>query len=141
MSKRILLAVAVASMFAAPAFAGTATANFNVTVGLTSVCQITAGPTDVAFTYTSFQGTAATSTGGAYSVKCTNTLPYTMSLDATSGAVSGLNYSLALTAGSGTGNGSAQAYNVNGTMASGQAGTCATGTCSGTDPRILTVTY
>src|SRR5260221_7461071 len=78
MNKRILLAVAVASMFAAipAAHAGTATGNFNVTVNLTSKCEITAGPADVAFTYTSFQTTAATGTGGAYSVRCTNTLPY-----------------------------------------------------------------
>jgi hypothetical protein len=143
MSKRILLAVAVATMFAAvpAAHAGTATGNFNVTVNLTSKCEITAGPADVAFTYTSFQTTAATGTGGAYSVRCTNTLPYSMSLDATAGTVSGLGYSLGLSAATATGNGAAQSFGVTGSMVSGQAGTCATGTCSGTDARVLTVTY
>ena len=143
MNKRLALAVALASMFAAipAAQAGTATGNFNVTVNLTSMCEITAGPTDVAFTYTSFQAAAATATGGAFTVRCTNTLPYTMSLDAAAGTVSGLNYTLNLSAAAGTGNGAGQSYSVNGSMVSGQAGTCALGSCAGTDARVLTVTY
>jgi len=144
MNKRLALAVALASMFAAiPAAnaAGTATGNFNVTVNLTSKCEVVSAPTDVAFTYTSFQAAAATATGGAFTVRCTNTLPYTMSLDASSGTVSGLNYTLSLSAASGTGNGAGQNYSVNGSMVSGQAGTCALGSCSGTDARVLTVTY
>jgi len=144
MNKRLALAVALASMFAAiPAAnaAGTATGNFNVTVNLTSKCEVVSAPTDVAFTYTSFQAGAATATGGAFTVRCTNTLPYTMSLDAASGTVSGLNYTLSLSAASGTGNGAGQNYSVNGSMVSGQAGTCALGSCSGTDARVLTVTY
>lgn len=144
MNKRLALAVAFASIFAAiPAAqaAGTATAGFNVTVNLTSKCEVVSAPTDVAFTYTSFQAAAATATGGAYSVRCTNTLPYTMSLDAASGTVTGLNYTLSLSAASGTGTGAAQAFSVNGSMVSGQAGTCALGSCSGTDARVLTITY
>ena len=143
MNKRNLLAAALLSMFAAipAAQAATTTGNFNVTVNLTSKCEITTAPSNVAFTYTSFQLAAATATGGAFGVRCTNTLPYTMSLDATSGAVISLNYTLALSAAAGTGNGAAQSFTVNGTMASGQAGTCALGTCSGTDARVLTVTY
>ena len=142
MFKRLATAAAVASMFAIPAaYAGTATGNFNVTVNLTSKCEISAGPTDVAFTYTSFQAAAATSTGGAYTVRCTNTLPYTMSLDATSGTVVGLNYTLSLSAAAGTGNGAGQNYTINGSMVSGQGGTCALGSCAGTDARVLTITY
>ena len=143
MNKRLALAAAFAALFAGipAAQAGTVTGNFNVTVTLTSKCQISSGPADVAFTYTSFQGAAATSTGGGFSVQCTNTLPYTMSLDATSGTVSGLNYSLALSAASATGSGVAQAYTINGTMASGQGGTCALGSCSGSQARVLTITY
>ena len=142
MNKR-LAAAAVASIFAAipAAHAATATGGFNVTVNLTSKCEVVSAPTDVAFTYTSFQAAAATATGGAYSVRCTNTLPYTMSLDAASGTVTGLNYTLSLSAASGTGTGAAQAFSVNGSMVSGQAGTCALGSCSGTDARVLTVTY
>lgn len=121
----------------------TTPASFNVTVNLTSSCEVTSAPTDVAFSYTSFQGTAATSTGGAFSVRCTNTLPYTMALDATSGTVIGLNYTLALSAAGGTGAGlTAANYTVDGTMASGQSGTCGTtAVCTGSQARTLTVTY
>ncbi len=143
MNKRLATAVAIASLFAAipAAQAATATGGFNVTVNLTSMCEVVAAPTDVAFTYTSFQAGAATSSGGAFTVRCTNTLPYSMSLDAASGTVSGLNYTLNLSAASAAGTGAAQAYTVNGSMVSGQGGTCALGSCSGTDARVLTVTY
>ncbi len=143
MNKRLALAAAFAALFAGipAAQAGSVTGNFNVTVNLTSACQIASGPANVAFTYTSFQAAAATGTGGAFSVQCTNTLPYTMSLDATSGTVIGLNYTLALSATTGTGNGAAQAYSITGSMASGQAGTCALGSCSGSQGRVLTITY
>ena len=143
MNKRLALAAAVATLFAAisTAQAASVTGNFNVTVNLTSACQITAGPANVAFTYTSFQAAAATGTGGGFSVQCTNTLPYTMALDATAGTVSGLNYTLALSAASGAGTGAAQSYTVTGSMAAGQGGTCALASCSGTQARVLTVTY
>ena len=143
MNKRIALAAAVAALCAgvSTAQAGSVTGNFNVTVNLTSACQITSGPADVAFTYTSFQAAAATATGGGFTVQCTNTLPYTMSLDATSGTVSGLNYTLALSAASGSGNGAAQSYSVTGSMVAGQGGTCGLASCSGTQGRVLTVTY
>jgi len=141
MKKLSLLAAAVAASFGLSAQAASTSGGFNVTVNLTSACSITAGPADVAFTYTSFQAAAATATGGGFSVKCTNSLPYTMALDATSGTVIGLNYTLALSAASGTGNGAAQAYSISGSMVSGQSGTCASATCSGSQARTLTITY
>jgi hypothetical protein len=121
----------------------TAPAGFNVTVNLTSGCEVTSAPTDVAFTYSSFQGSAATSTGGAFSVRCTQNLPYTMALDSTTGTVIGLNYTLTLSAAGGTGAGlTAANHTVNGSMASGQSGICATtGVCVGTSARTLTVSY
>src|SRR5438270_9431261 len=82
---------------------------FSVKVDLTSACTMTA-PSAVQFTYTSFQGSAATSTGGAFTVSCTNTLPYTVAITGASTSVSGLTYALALSAASGTGNGAAQAF-------------------------------
>lgn len=140
--KKIVAALAAAgAIIGFNAEAATTSQNFNVTVNLTSVCSITAGPADVAFTYTSFQGAAASSTGGAFSVKCTNTLPYTLSLDSTTGTVIGLNYSLSLSAAGGTGNGAAQAYSVSGTMAANQSGDCTGASCSGSQVRQLTVTY
>jgi hypothetical protein len=35
----------------------------------------------------------------------------------------------------------AQTFSINGNIAGGQAGTCATGTCSGSATRTLTITY
>jgi hypothetical protein len=96
----------------------------------------------VAFTYTSFQAGPATATGGAFSVSCTNTLPYAVAITGASTSVQGLTYGLSLSAASATGNGAAQPFTINGTMVSGQAGTCATATCSGTDAtHTATVTY
>jgi spore coat protein U-like protein len=135
------LAAGTAMIAMIPAQAATTSQNFNVTVNLTSACSITAAPTDVAFTYASFQGAAAASSGGAFSVRCTNSLPYTLSLDAAAGTVIGLNYTLALSAAGGTGNGAAQAYTVNGSMVASQGGTCAAATCAGSQTRTLTVTY
>ena len=53
----------------------------------------------------------------------------------------GLTYTLALSAASGTGNGATQTYNVNGSMAANQIGTCATGVCNGSQTRTLTLTW
>jgi spore coat protein U-like protein len=143
MNKRLATATAIAfaSLFAVPAaHAASATGNFNVTVNLTSKCEVVSAA-NVDFTYTSFQAGPASATGGGMSIRCTNTLPYTVALDASTGTVAGLNYSLSLSANSGTGNGAAQGYTVSGTMAAGQGGTCASSTCAGTDARVLTVTY
>ena len=100
-------------------------------------------------TYTAFQGSANLA-NTTFSTTCTNLTPYTLSLDANSGAVSGLNYSLLLntTSGGGVhpfgpvpGTGSAQTYYINGTMPANQAGTCAGASCAGTNVHTLTVTY
>jgi hypothetical protein len=79
----------------------------------------------------------------------TNTLPYTLALDATSitDTQTNLAYTVALSAASGVGSGVAQTYSVTGSMASGQAGTCAAagGACtngtSANKVRTLTITY
>jgi len=146
-NRHLLLSTAVAAFLVAAmpvSHAATTNANFNVTVNLTATCEISTTPTDVAFTYTSFQAGVANSTGGDFGVRCTNTLPYTLSLDSTTGTVIGLNYSLSVPAATFNGNGLEQLYAITGTMAAGQSGTCATtppGTCNGTDVRTLIVTY
>jgi hypothetical protein len=114
------------------------TSNFDVTVALTSVCQISTAPGTVAFTYTAFQAGNATA-NTSFGVRCTNNLGYTMALDTpASQSVGGLAYTLALSAASGTGSGVAQPYTVNGTMVGGQAGDS---TASATQTRTLTITY
>ena len=118
-----------------------ATATFGVTVNTTANCQILAPPGNVNFTYTAFQGSAATA-NTAFQVRCTTSLPYTMALDATSGTLLGLSYSLAIAPStSGTGTGLGQNYTINGTIAPGQAGTCATSVCTGSQTRTLTLSW
>jgi spore coat protein U-like protein len=117
------------------------TSNFGVTVVTTNTCQISVPPGDVNFTYTSFQLAAAVAST-TYGVRCTTALPYTMALDATSGTLLGLSYSLAIApSSSGTGTGVTQTYTINGTIAAGQAGTCANAVCNGSQTRTLTLSW
>ncbi len=71
----------------------------NVTVNATCTLSIlpgTALPGTVNFgTYTAFQGSAINA-NTSFATVCTNLTPYTLSLDANGGVVSGLNYSLGL---------------------------------------------
>lgn len=125
-----------------------ATGSFPVSIVSPSTCVISTAPGNVAFgTYTALG--AALTASSSFAATCTNLLPYTMSLDANSGVVVGLNYTLVLntvnTGGTNTlaatGNGLAQSYFINGAMPAAQAGTCATGSCAGTATRTLTITF
>lgn len=120
---------------------------FIVSIITPANCTLSTAPGPVAFSYTAFQGSASTAST-TFGATCTNALPYTMALDATSGVVSGLNYSLAIrdfadtvNVVGGSGTGSAQSYRIKGTLPAGQAGTCSSGSCVGSDPRTLTITY
>lgn len=117
-----------------------ATNTFGVSIYNPAVCNITQAPGNVAFTYTAFRATAATAST-TFGVTCTNTLGYTLALDAPSGVVTGLQYLVSLSASTASGTGLQQTFTVNGTMPAGQAGTCATASCTGTDTRTLTITY
>ena len=126
------------------------TNTFPVNISTPSVCTITTAPGTLSFTYTAFGAAQIANT--LFRPNCTIYLPYSMSLSATSGVASGLNYSLGLSAiinsggssplaSTGTGTGTVQTFYINGNMAAGQAGTCATGTCSATNTHTLTITY
>lgn len=144
MKRFIQLAIAswLAVAVLAPVHAATTSSAFNVTASLTSKCEITVAPADVAFTYTSFQAGAASSTGGGFTMRCTNLLPYTLSLNSAAGTVIGLAYTLSLSAAGGTGAGLTTAtHTINGSMVGGQSGDCNAGTCSGSAAHTLTVTY
>ena len=126
--------------------AATTSGTFNVNITLTSVCTVSSIG-DVAFTYTSNQALVANASGGAYSVTCTNQLPFNVALQAgTGGAYPGVSPSITVTdgptqlqytltttgptaVGGGTGTGLAQNYVVGGTMNANQWG-CAGGTCA-----------
>ena len=142
--KRILKATAIAAALAAGnAQAGSTSGTFNVSVTLTSSCTLSA-VTAVDFAYSTLQAGPSTATGGGFSVSCTTSLPYTFGLQSGNGAATppgaasilvtdnavNLDYSLALSAAGGTGNGVAQNYSVTGAMAASQAGTCAAASCT-----------
>lgn len=120
-------------------FNTTATGTFPVNIYTPAQCSLSTAPGNVVFNYIAFGAAANAST--SYGVTCTNSLSYTMALDATSGTILGVSYTLALGASSATGTGSAQSYTISGNIAAGQAGTCASGSCSASQGRVLTVTY
>ncbi|MFC5520715.1 spore coat protein U domain-containing protein [Polaromonas jejuensis] len=136
--------------------ANVATAIFAPTVSITAACfvgQVASGntapgaisPSTLTLAYTSFAPTNQTATMN-FTVDCTRNTTYTLALSLTSGTLLGLNYTLALSPSGGppaiVGSGLAQPYTVTGTIAAGQAGTCATGTCTATKTGVtLTVTY
>jgi spore coat protein U-like protein len=101
-------------------------------------CSIVSSPTPLVINYTAF-GPQQSGTSD-FQVRCTNGTPYTLSLDATSGTILGLPYTLSV-AGGGTGTGLAQPITITGTIAAGLAGTCSGATCSATQTRTLTVSY
>ena len=115
------------------------TGSYPVSITPPNNCQITTAPGNIAFTYTSF-GSAVTATT-SFATNCTNALPYTLALDATSATLIGLNYTLALSASTATGTGLAQTFSITGNIAAGQAGICTTATCTGSQLRTLTITY
>jgi spore coat protein U-like protein len=116
-----------------------ATGTAAVSILTPATCTISTPPGNIVFNYTAFGAAVTPST--TFRVTCTNTLPYTMALDATTGTIVGLDYSLALSTASSTGTGAAQTHTITGNMAAGQAGTCGTGTCTGTQARAITITY
>ena len=124
-----------------------------VTVTAPASCAMTLAPGDVLFNYTAFG--AAVNANTPFTMNCTANLPYTMSLDAYTGVVGGLIYTLNINttpppAGSAAvnarGTGPGQGHFIYGNMVSGQAGDCASATaavCSTTktSARSLTITY
>ena len=121
---------------------GTSTAanTFTVSIATPASCTVNTPPGNIAFgTYVAMGAAVNASTN--VTVTCTNYLPYTMSLDAGVGVVTGLQYTVALSSTSSTGTGVAQTHTINGSLPAGQAGTCSGATCSGSQARTLTITY
>ncbi len=124
-----------------------ATTNFDVTVITDNICEISTPPGAINFSYTSFQATAATAST-TFNTRCTTGLPYSVAIDTlpASPASLGLAYSLTLApvtspTSPATGNGLPQLFTITGTMPAGQSGSCATATCTATQPRTITITY
>jgi spore coat protein U-like protein len=115
-------------------------ATFPVSIDTPSACSISTPPGNLLFTYAAFQVSPAVASTG-FSTTCNNKLPYSMALDLTGGVLLGLNYTLSLSANSAKGTGFAQNFTIDGSLAGGQAGTCAAGSCSSAVARTLTITY
>ena len=156
MQRYLLPLVALLLAAAMPARAVTATNTFNVSITLNSACQVVTVPV-IAFTYTSFQTTAAT-TSSSFNVQCTSTKSISsILLDNGAGGLAaglaqsytdsatGLAYTLTLSAVPTAGTGAAQTVNISGSMASGQSGTCNAASCtnaaSTNATRTITITY
>lgn len=113
-----------------------------VTFYAPALCTVTQAPSPSTLTlaYAAFQATPSSGTS-TFKVQCTNGMPYTMSLDASENVLVGIRYLLSLSGTSANGSGTPQTYTVTVSAPSGQAGTCSTGTCSGTHTHTITIAY
>lgn len=124
-------------------------ASFNVNVTLNAACQLTTAPGAINLTYTSFAAAAVSATTPV-TVNCTNSLPYTLSLNTANADQLGLTIPLEILDNGGavatfpvTSGNAAANYSIRATISAGQRGTCASSAvaCTGTVARTLTVTY
>lgn len=168
MKRLLLVAVATLAFLATAASAATATSSFNVALTLNSQCFVnivttgatpaSGATTNVTLTYTAFQTTDAQAST-SFNVRCTNTLPYSVAVATQAGSAAGVNYFLSLAAGASptyvsaasttaatlstglSGSGLDQQYTVGVDAPAGQAGTCATASCTASPQHTVTVTY
>jgi hypothetical protein len=118
-----------------------ASTSFAISASIQHSCYFSTSPAPLILNYTSFTATPATGSAG-FALSCTYNTPYTLTIGPPStGALLGLNYSLALSAASGTGSAAPQSFNVNGTVAANQAGTCATSNCTASRSHTITVGF
>jgi hypothetical protein len=118
--------------------APTSQMSFNVAVG--SHCVVRKPGDDVSLAYTAFGATQAGSS--VFQVLCTNALAYTATVSAANGTIAGINYTVVRQGlPNRTGTGGNQNITINVNAIGGQAGTCASATCSGTQAHTLLLTY
>jgi hypothetical protein len=119
------------------------TSTFPVSITTPATLAITTSPGNVAFNYTAFGSVVTAST--TFVTLGTLNLPYSMTLDAFSGVISGLNFTLTLDSQaspvSARGTGASQTHTINGTMPAGQAWTCTTSSCVSSQVHTLTISY
>jgi len=118
----------------------TVTTSFPVQVTVPENCVLSSPPGNLAFSYTSFQPNPATAST-SFAVTCVSNAAYTLSLDATSGTLAGLTYTLVLSTPGQVGTGLPQPATISGTIAAGQSGLCSGASCTASEVRTLTVTY
>ncbi len=109
-------------------------------VGVNNQCVFRSFPTNMAFNYIAFSPTqqqALTS----FNLRCSNALPWGVTVSPANGVVLGLAYSIASSPTTMIGTGADQAVTLTGTMPAGQAGSCSLGTCTGSNVHTVTITY
>lgn len=115
--------------------------SFGVSASIQHSCYFSTSPAPLILNYTSF--TAAAVSGSAdFALSCTFNTPYNLTIGPpATGTLLGLNYSLALSAASGTGTASPQSFSVNGSVAASQSGTCTSGNCTAGQSHTITVGF
>lgn len=145
--KKLILAAAMAGVGlvgTGSAAAATTSGTFNATISLNASCVLST-VNDLAFTYTSFQATAASATGGGFTLQCTNGLAAptfqvkqgtgtaAASVTTTDSALN-LQYTVTAPTAAITPDGTAKSYSITGSMGANQSGTCSSSAtaCSNT---------
>lgn len=116
---------------------------FMTDVQVSAACTFPLAPGDVNFgTYNALATGAAKTAFTGFQVLCTQGVPVNIAFDSASGSLLGLTYGLSLSPVSGVvSSGTAANYSINGSMPAGQAGTCSTQVCVGSESRSITLTY
>ncbi|MCY1168117.1 MAG: spore coat protein U domain-containing protein [Pseudomonadota bacterium] len=118
-----------------------AATSFGVSASIQHSCYFSTSPAPLVLNYTSFTASPATASAG-FALSCTYNTPYTLVIGPPStGTLLGLNYSLALSAATGTGSAAPQNFSVNGTVAAGQSGICTTSSCTASQAHTITVGF
>ncbi len=126
-----------------------------LTIGVNALasCTLSAQLPTLSLNYTSFQTSSAASSV-MFTTNCTNATPYRINVSPGNGTMLGLPYSIKLGTSGGsatdisstldyglTGTGFPQTYYINGSIAAGLAGICATGSCTASTPHNLNIEY
>lgn len=104
-----------------------------------ALCSVVSAPGNLTLNYAAFGAQVSQST--SFGVTCTNGMPYTMSTDVPEAVLNGLRYTLGLSTTAANGTGAPQTHQITATVPAGQAGACASGSCSATRTHALTITY
>lgn len=125
------------------------TTTFTTEATVAKNCSVGVAPIAYAVSYQAFSSTPLVDSSQSVSVTCSKGTQVSLTLDQTTGVISpiGLTYGLTFPGASPSATGTSStgsaplSFGLVLTLPAGQAGTCATGTCSGTATRQITITY
>lgn len=119
----------------------TPTSMLNYTLGVNNQCVFNSFPGALTLTYVAFSTTAQTAST-TFSLRCSNGLPWSVSVSPANTTLLGLKYDITASPASGIGNGNiGQVINLQGIIQAGQAGTCPVSTCSQAQIHTITIDY